>query len=64
MKLKKLIELLQQVQGNPEVAIWNGFAQGHMPLQAKDLFNFDREYKDSKEAIKVRVEMDLYHKKR
>lgn len=32
MKKNKLIELLQQIEGNPEIVIWNGYVDDYMNI--------------------------------
>jgi len=47
MRKNKLIELLQQIEGNPEVHFWNGFVEDFMPISENiDSFILVKESKD------------------
>lgn len=35
MKKNKLIEILQNIKGNPEIVIWNGFVSDYQPISNK-----------------------------
>ena len=48
MKKNQLIELLQSIEGNPEIMIWNGLVNDVMHIQG---VGNDRLYKYSKEHI-------------
>ena len=36
MRKNQLIELLQEIKGNPEVMVWNGLVDDYMPLGSVD----------------------------
>jgi hypothetical protein len=54
MTKNKLIKKLQQIKGNPEIKLWNGFVD--------DWMNFDLVenilVKESEEFVRFRIEMD------
>lgn len=48
MRKNQLIELLQEIKGNPEVMVWNGLVDDYMPLGSVDTNTL---YKQSVEFI-------------
>ena len=54
MRKNKLIELLNNIEGNPEIYLWNGFAGDWMDINPT--ITCDLLVKQSKEFIKGRVE--------
>ena len=48
MRKNQLIELLQEIKGNPEVMVWNGLVDDYMPLGSVDTNTL---YKQSIEFI-------------
>ena len=36
MRKNQLIKLLQEIKGNPEVMVWNGFVDDYMPIGGVD----------------------------
>lgn len=54
MRKNKLIELLQAIDGNPEIVLWNGFAGDYQHIDPK--FVESLLVKDCKEFVKSMVE--------
>ena len=48
MRKNQLIELLQEIKGNPEVMVWNGLVDDYMPIGSVDTNTL---YKQSVEFI-------------
>jgi hypothetical protein len=52
MKKNKLIELLQKIEGNPEVKLWNGMVQDWMDIQVVE----NELVKECKDFVRFRFE--------
>jgi hypothetical protein len=55
MKKNQLIKLLQEMQGNPEVFVWNGAVNDVMPLSA---ISEDKLHKNTKSFYRLLVDGD------
>ena len=55
MRKNQLIELLQEIKGNPEVMVWNGLVDDYMPLGSVDTNTL---YKQSTDFIYKKLVYD------
>lgn len=56
MKKNKLIELLNSIEGNPDIYIWNGFVGDYQDIDPK--LNKTKLVKESKEFLKKAISLE------
>ena len=56
MKKNKLIELLNSIEGNPDIYIWNGFVEDYQDIDPK--FSNTKLVKENKEFLKRAISFE------